>query len=184
MLPFTTARPREVRKPLQGHAARTRDLRPQFLPLLCPQLLHPPAPTSPRPQAQLSPSQRCPGDQKGGWEEGASLIEMHCSLRTSTWRVRSKKAARRGGGCGLAPTWVREKPDCFPAIRCLALPGNELPGPKVSFPRLLTPQPRGTKEHRYFFSSLPDSSLEELIYSSIRSLKDIIYWLIVVITKC
>ncbi|EDM05300.1 rCG34072 [Rattus norvegicus] len=98
--------------------------------------------------------------------------------------MRCKRAARCGGGCGLAPTWVRERPGCLPAICCRVLPGNELPGPKVSFPRLLTRQPRGTKEHRYFFSSLPDSSLEELIYSSVCSLKDIIYWLIVVITKC
>lgn len=50
--------------------------------------------------------------------------------------------------------------------------------------RLLTRQPRATKENESFFSSMPDSSLEELIYSCVSSLKDIIYWLIVVITKC
>lgn len=64
-----------------------------------------------------------------------------------------------------------------------ALPGNELPA-RGERPRLLTRQPRATKENESFFSSVPDSSLEELIYSCVCSLKDIIYWLIVVITKC
>nr|BAC29319.1 unnamed protein product [Mus musculus] len=88
MLPFTTSQSREGWKPPQGHAARTRASLPSKSQLLPP--YHDP-PTSP-------PPQRCPGDQKGGREEGASLIEMHCGLRTGTWRdaLQESGAVRRG----------------------------------------------------------------------------------------
>ncbi|CAH6785862.1 AABR07030053.1 [Phodopus roborovskii] len=89
MLPFTTSQPREGWKPLQGHAARTRDL--------------------------------CP---EGRGE--ASLIEMHSVLQR-----RLRPCAHVGAGeAGL-----------LPRNPCRVLPSNELPGPKVSFPRLLTWQP-------------------------------------------
>uniref|UniRef100_A0A4W2DRD1 Uncharacterized protein n=1 Tax=Bos indicus x Bos taurus TaxID=30522 RepID=A0A4W2DRD1_BOBOX len=74
--PFMTTPPREGRKALQGHAARTKDARG----------LLPPAPAS-------VPAPPTPGHL----ERGASLIEMLPALR-----VCSRHLAARGAGEGAA----------------------------------------------------------------------------------
>lgn len=71
------------------------------------------SPNSCPPSTSL-PSQRCPGDQKEGREEGASLIEMHCALGPAPDRdaLQESRAVRRGlrpgahvgaGEAGLLP---------------------------------------------------------------------------------
>lgn len=94
----------------------------ELLSLRSPQLLPPPTPTSRHPSA-AQVTRREVG------RRGASLIEMHCALRTSTWRdaLQESRAVRCGGGCGLAPTWERERPGCFPAIRASPVMSSQGP---------------------------------------------------------
>lgn len=114
----------------------------------------------------------------------------------AAWLVGSRHLAVRGAergrawgaGCGKdrrrpRATWEQAGLPSPREPRAACLPVMSSRG-RGELPPLLTRQPRGTKGNGSFFSSVPDSSLEELIYSSVCSLKDIIYWLIVVITKC
>lgn len=134
-----------------------------------------------------------PGSGAGGRPGiGASLIEMLAArLFGNRHLAVSGAGARRARGAGVQrgqrrprATWEQAGPADSPGTPRRVLPGNELPGPEVSFPCCSHGSRVAPKETGPFFSSAPDSSLEELIYSSVCSLKDIIYWLIVVITKC
>lgn len=180
--PFTTSPPREGRKALQGHAARTRDARPGFPRRLGPSSV---PPASWRLRAG-------PGGGGGGKaRERASLIEMLAARLVGSRHLAVRCAVRGrawGAGCGEdrrrpRATWEQAGRPSPREPRAACLPVMSSRG-RGELPPLLTRQPRGTKGNGSFFSSVPDSSLEELIYSSVCSLKDIIYWLIVVITKC
>lgn len=61
------------------------------------------SPNSCPPSTSL-PSQRCPGDQKEGREEGASLIEMHCALGPAP-EEDAGCAAREPRGAEGAAAW-------------------------------------------------------------------------------
>lgn len=123
--PFTTSPPREGRKALQGHSARTRD-GSRLLSLFSFQLL-------PTPLSHFW-AERCPAREGQG--RGGFLIKMlSAPLACNRHPAGARRGPAWGAGCGAgsrgceSPRGSREAADS-PGNPRRVLRGNELPGPR------------------------------------------------------